>query len=192
MNGAVEAVEEHLADYFSRGDLAQTATGLLRGYGPQVHGYLLAVLRDDAAATDVFSQFSEDLWAGLGQFRRESTFRTWAFKLAWHAALRFLRDPYRRRGRRLMTEEISRIVDEVCSASVPQRRRDGIARLRESLAPDEQTILVLRLDRELSWSEVAQVMSEQGQAVDEAALRKRFERIKDKLRKLAEEQGLID
>jgi len=47
-------------------------------------------------------------------------------------------------------------------------RRQGIERLRGMLSPEEQTLLVLRLDRGLSWREVAIVLEEeQGEPVEE-------------------------
>lgn len=68
---------------------------------------------------------------------------------------------------------------------------DRLARLRSALDPEERTLLVLRLDRELSWNEVAEVLSSEGEPLDSAAVRKRFERVKAKLAKLAREQGLL-
>ena len=58
------------------------------------------------------------------------------------------------------------------------------------LAPDDQTLLIMRIDRELAWSEIALVMSDaEPGALSEAqlkrqsaALRKRFERLKQELR----------
>ena len=78
-------------------------------------GYLTAVLRNEDDAHDVFSQFAEDLWKGLPGFRRESAVRTWAFRLAWHAASRYARDPYRKRDRQIATTEASKIAEEVRS-----------------------------------------------------------------------------
>ena len=51
---------------------------------------------------------------------------------------------------------------------------------------------MLRLDRDLSWREVATVMSAEGEPVDEAALRKRFERVKARLAQRAREEGLLE
>lgn len=75
-------LEPRLLALLDAGDLSGAATEALRGYGPQVLGYLTAVLRDEDDAHDVFSQFAEDLWRGLPGFRRESSIRTWAFRLA--------------------------------------------------------------------------------------------------------------
>ena len=190
------SVEDRLAELLDRGDHAGAAEVILREYGPQLLGYLTSVLRNDADAGDVFSQFTEDLWRGLPGMRRECPVRVWAYRLAWQAAARFLRDPYRRRGRRLETTELSRIAEEIRSSVLHGReeaRRRGIDRLRELLTPEEQTLLVLRLDRGLSWREVALVLEEeQGAPVEEAALRKRFERVRDRLVRLARDEGLVE
>lgn len=188
------ALERTIDAELARGELPAAATAAVRGYGPQILGYLVAILRDDAAAYDVFSQFSEDLWRGLATFRRECSFRTWAYKLAWNAALRFRRDAFRRRVRRLQTTEVSKLVEEVHSASRIYQQtavKDRMAQLREQLEPDEQTLLILRVDRNLAWKEIAQVLAEGDTPVEESALRKRFERLKVKLRTLATEAGLI-
>jgi RNA polymerase sigma-70 factor (ECF subfamily) len=183
-------LEQRVASELDRGAFAQAAAEVIRGYGPQILGYLCAVLRDKAVADEAFSQFCEDLWKGIAKFRRESSIKTWSYAVAWHAAQRVLRDPYRRRGARLRTSAAIQIADEVRSLSSAYAARaatDRLAKLREGLAPDEQTLLVLRYDRDLTWSEIAQVL-----ATEEATLRKRFERLTTKLRKLAEKEGLLD
>lgn len=187
--------EARCLEALDRGDHAGAATAVVREYGPQLLGYLCSVLRSEADAGEVFSMFSEDLWRGLPGFRRECPLRVWCYRLAWHAAARFLRDPYRGRGRRLETNELSRLVEEVRSSVFlgrDQARQATLDRLRAALTPDERTLLVLRLDRGLTWSEVALVLvEERGQPVDEATLRKRFERLKDKLAERAREEGLL-
>ncbi len=184
--------EQAIAARLDQGNLRAAATEVMKAYGPQVLGYLMAVLRSDDDAREVFSQFAEDLWRGLAHFRRECSFRAWAFKLAWHAASRFYRDPYRQRGCRLMTTDASRLAASVSQSSYrPGGRSERMTKLRQALDPEEQTLLILRLDKEMPWEEVAQVMSGRGQPVAPAALRKRFERLKDKLALLAREQGLI-
>jgi RNA polymerase sigma-70 factor (ECF subfamily) len=191
----VTVTEDRAGELLRAGELAGAAEAIVRDHGPQILGYLTSVLRNDGEAADVFSQFTEDLWRGLPGFRGECPLRVWAYRLAWHAAARHLRDPFRQRGRRLETTELSRIADEVRSSVLLGRRearRKGIDRLREQLAPEEQTLLVLRLDRDLSWREVATVLAEDGVPVDEVALRKRFERLKTKLAEMARAEGLLE
>ena len=188
--------EARCLEALDRGDHAGAATLVVREYGPQLLGYLCSVLRSEADAGEVFSMFSEDLWRGLPGFRRECPVRVWCYRLAWHAAARFLRDPYRGRGRRLETTELSRLVDEVRSSVFlgrDQARQATLDRLREGLSPDERTLLVLRVDRGLAWGEVALVLGDEGGVpVEESALRKRFERLKEKLAERARLEGLLE
>jgi RNA polymerase sigma-70 factor (ECF subfamily) len=175
-----------------QGDLHGAATHAIRTLGPRIHGYLRAVLRDEGDAAEAFAGFAEDLWRGLPSFRRECAFDTWAFKLAWRAALHLKDDAYRRRGRRLDTSAASRLADEVRRTSVVEleRRSDALDRLRSALTPEERSLLVLRIDQRLAWEEVAAVMAAGGEPVEAGALRKRFERLKERLAKLAGEAGL--
>jgi RNA polymerase sigma-70 factor (ECF subfamily) len=172
----------------------EAAAEALNALGPQVLGYLASLLKSDADAREVFSQFAEDLWRGLPSFRGDASLRGWAYRVAWHASARFVRDPYRQRGRRLETSEASRLACEVLSSiGADAWRAERVAQLREVLTPEEQTLLILRVDRGLSWREVALVFAdENGTSPSEAALRKRFERLKGKLAEAARSRGLLD
>lgn len=186
-------LEETIAEALRRGAVDEAASHAIRGYGAQILGYLRSVVRDPEDAAEVFSQFAEDLWRGLPGFRGECSVRVWAYKLAWHAASRFARDPYRRRGERLGTTLASQLAGSLLSSAgaAADRRAAEVDRLRRQLSPEEQTLLVLRLDRKLSWREVAEVLDEEGQPVDEATLRKRYERLKGKLVRIARDEGLL-
>jgi RNA polymerase sigma-70 factor (ECF subfamily) len=168
------------------GDRHGAATLAVRGYGPRILGYQRAVLHDDAAAADAFYQFCEYLWRQLGQYRGDSSFLTWLYHLAWGAVRRHLEDPYQRRGRRLGTSEMNGIAEEVLSSAtrVHSEVEASLQRLRRQLTPEEQTLLILRVDRDLAWRDVASVLGG-----SEAALRKRFERLKEKVRRLAGGHG---
>jgi RNA polymerase sigma-70 factor (ECF subfamily) len=186
-----QTIKAHLA----AGDMTAAATAAVGELGPQILGYLTAQLRDDDAAYDVFGHFCEELWKGIGKFRGESSFKTWAYKLVMHSISRYQRDGFRRRGVAVASDELSALIEKLRSSTPPFKRsemKDAITKLRESLEPDEQTLLFLRIDQDLSWTEVAEVMAARGEPAEPAVLRKRFERAKAKLRKLAEEQGLLE
>ncbi len=187
-------LEERLTQLLAGGDLRATATEAIRGYGPQVLQVLRAMLRDEADARDAFSQFAENLWKGLATVRGESSFKTWALRLACNAARNQRDEAWRRRGRRFATGEASAIAEEIRTRSVVrvERQRQALDRLRQALSVEEQSLLVLRLDQQLSWNEVADVLAEEGKPAEPAALMKRYERIKERLGKLAREQGLVD
>ena len=190
----MEDLEAQISRLLEAGERSAAASTILRGYGPAVLGYVAGLARDEDRADDVFSQVCEDLWRGLPRFRGDSSVRTWVYTLAWHAWLCQERDAFRRRGRPLATEELSRVAAEVRSTTAPYLRteaKDAVAQLREQLTPSEQSLLVLRVDRGLSWSEVAEVMSTPEEPLDPRTAAKRFQRVKDKLRQLAEDAGLL-
>lgn len=72
-----------------------------------------------------------------------------------------------------------------------ERLRQEYLELRKGLSPEEQTLLFLRVDQELSWAEVAEALSEGGKAVDPDTACKRFERLKGRLRGLARGRGIL-
>jgi RNA polymerase sigma-70 factor (ECF subfamily) len=142
----------------------------------------------------VFSTVAENVWRGLPGFRWECSVRAWAYRLAWHAASSYRRDPYRRRKARLPTTAASRLAATLNpdTALAPGGRHARLGKLRESLEPEERTLLVLRIDKELDWDEIAAVLSAEGKPISSVALRKRFERLKEKLARIARAEGLLD
>jgi len=192
MVARMTGVDERVAGLLARGEVEEAATSAIQSLGPAVLGYL-ASLFDEEDARDVFSMVAEDVWRGLPGFRFECSLRAWIFRLAWHAASRFARNPWRRQTEPLPTSAASRLAASIASSSErPGGRRDTLRALRRRLTPEEQTLLVLRVDRELEWNEVATVLGESGSPVDPATLRKRFERIKHRLATLARDEGLIE
>ena len=198
------ALEARIAARCRAGDKKAAATALLEGYGPELLGFLLAHLRDRDAASEVFSQFTEDLWRGLDGFRWQCTARVWSYTLIRNAATRYGKDARRRRGRHVPLSHagpLSEIAEKVRTATLTAARTDAkgrMAQLRESLRPDDQMLLVLRVNRKLGWKEIARVMWHEGEDVDDAVLdkeavtlRQRYQAIKERLRRLAEQRGLV-
>lgn len=179
-------VEATVKAALAAGDHRKAATEVIRGYGPRVLGYLHRILRNAQDADDAFSLFAEQVWRGMPQFQGRSSVKTWAFKAAWSAAMRLRDDAWRRLHQRLPTSEATRIADSVRTHTVirVERQHQELEALRATLSEEDQTLLVLRLDQRLSWDDVAEVLAQEGPPVDPAALRKRYERIKERLAKL--------
>ena len=189
------ALEKKIRAACEAKQLERAATDAVAGYGPEILRYLLSLTRDEVAAGEVFSQFCENLWVGLPKFRWESSFRIWAYSLARHAWFRLLRDPHRRRERRIALSDVPSVHEAahaVRSRTATYLRtevKDKISELRAKLDPDDQSLLILRINRKLSWSEIARVLAEPDESLPAkeldkraANLRKRFQRIKDDLR----------
>jgi RNA polymerase sigma-70 factor (ECF subfamily) len=189
-----DALEQRIGELLRAGDHAAAATVAVRGYGPQILGYLQAVLRSDDDGAEAFSTFCENLWTGIPAYQHRNSFKAWAYTIAWHAALRIVQDPQRKRQRPLQTSQAEQLALEVRSLTAPHfqtANKDGLAELRQALDPADQTLLILRIDRGLSWSDIAEVFASEGEDVSEASLRKRFERIKLRVRELAVARGLL-
>jgi RNA polymerase sigma-70 factor (ECF subfamily) len=209
MNATTEVpVEERIHSAFSRGDLEGAATTLLHFYGAEIFGFLVARLRNTEMASEAFADFTEDLWRGLAGFRWMCSARAWAYTLARHAASRAIRQR-RRRGAHVVplsnAGPISELAERVRSETAVVLRtktRNRFAELREQLPVGDQMLLLLRVNRGLAWLDIARIMARgtADEAIDlptEALttqanrLRKRFQKAKEKLRRMAEEAGLL-
>jgi RNA polymerase sigma-70 factor (ECF subfamily) len=161
----------------------------LKAWGPEIYGWLAGVLPDATVAGDAFAVFAEQLWQSLHRYDGRCSTRTWCYMLARHAAAR-VRDA-RRRGAAVplsQAPEIAAAVRTVTAAHQQTAVKDELRALRAELPEEDQMLLVLRVDRDLGWRDVAQILGGEESAAIEldrraAALRKRFERVKAELRR---------
>jgi RNA polymerase sigma-70 factor (ECF subfamily) len=185
-----DALEREIRFLHEQGEMEKAATVALEGYGREVLGFLLATLRDEDTASDVFAQMSEDLWRSLPTFEWRCTFRTYIYTLARYASARFWRSPHNEPRRRVPLSRISEVAQRVRTATLPHLRteaKDRFAALRQSLDPDDQTLLILRINRRMKWDDIAGIMDE-----PTPRLRKRFQALKDRMRARAQREGLLD
>lgn len=202
---AREELEAEIRRRAVAGDFTGAADAAMRGYGREVFEFLAALHRDDEDAREVFSLFAEGVWRGLPGFAWHCSFRTWAYAVARKASLRHRRDA-RRRNRRLTElpegSHLSALVAEVRSSTRSYQqteRKNRFAELRASLSSEDQALLMLRVDRQLPWTDLAQVLHEDdaeplvGEALkrESARLRKRFQLVKEKLYEMGRKAGLI-
>lgn len=181
--------EERILSLRDAGDLDGAATLAIRSYGPLVLRYLRPLLRAEEDVADAFSVWAENVWRGLARFEGRAAVRTWSIRLACNAGLNLRDRAHRKRERRLATTEASALAEEVRSRSAErvERQRRRLLELRARLTPAEQTLLFLRVDQELGWAEIASILSASGDSVTDDSAAKRFERLKERLRKLAGE-----
>lgn len=178
-------------------DPARTVERVLREHGSEIFGWMLASLPAESDAADAFSLFSEDLWKSLTRYDGRCSMRTWCYMLARHAVSRIARaarlaTPAGGAAIPLSQVRVSRIAGELRERTVEHLRSDVKAKvrsLREHLDPDDQTLLVLRVDKDLPWRDISLVFlgpdaTEADLTRHAALMRKRFERIKLKLRSL--------
>ncbi len=186
-------LERKVRASLERGDVSDAAAAAIGGYGPELFGYMFAVSKSEDVAEDLFADLCERLLRKLPEFRWQCSLRTWAYAIARNLVCDAQRDAYRRRAREVAiadAPEVAQLAEAVRSTTLVHLRSESqrrLADLRAALDEEDRTLLILRVDRRMSWRDVAHVMS--GGTQDEAELvriaarlTKRFERIKQRLR----------
>jgi RNA polymerase sigma-70 factor (ECF subfamily) len=195
--------EIELRKAFDAGRFHDAATWTMAAYGKEILSFLCSSL-PSCDAYEAYSMFAEDLWKGLPGFSWRCSMRTWAYTLARNAAFRYKRQPHRRPENRLPLSDLNIVAEtpEHVHSSVQLFRQTPIKNrfrlLREQLHPDDQMVLELRVDRNMTWNDLALAMmgdvrlNPAALARESARLRKAFERAKRQLRVLAEREGLLE
>lgn len=196
------ALERDVRRLCRDGDFDGAATAAVAGYGSEIFSLLCALHRNEDDASDVFSTFSVNVWTGLKGFGWQSSLRTWAYTIARHASYRFLRGVRRARqgipaSDTSVAEQLAERVRTATPAYMRTETKDKLARIRETLPVEDQLLLMLRVDRQLEWLDLARVLSDDelddAAATREAArLRKRFQVLKEKLVTLAKAAGIVE
>jgi RNA polymerase sigma-70 factor (ECF subfamily) len=203
-DSARRRIEEGVRASCERGDFDAAATAAIKGYGPEILGFLAALHRQEEDAADVFSLFSEKLWRGLPSFGWQSSLRTWAYTIARNTSYSFQRHAKRDRGKIGLSEAsiAGRLAAKVRTETrsfLKTEQKDRFAVLRDSLDEEDKTLLILRVDRQMAWEDLARVMMDGAGSAEpsdadlkreSARLRKRFQLVKEKLLALGEKTGL--
>ncbi len=174
------------------GDLYCAATMAIERYRPAVLKYLRRLLHDEHDAADAYSLFAEHLWQGLAGFRTESSLRTWVFRVARNAATDTGKQAWRRLGRRLTVGETNAMTEDDLETPTQLREmRSAFRGLQQYLSESEQTLLALRIEHELRWTEIARTLSKDGRALDTTTVIKRFDRLAARLCRMARQHGFL-
>ena len=135
-----------------KGDHAAATAAAMRGYGPRLLGFLVAILRSETEASDAFSELSEVLWRKLPGFAWESTLRTWLYGIARNVASTTSGRNAARRRRRVgdaRSSEIENVAQAVRTQTLAYLRtakRTRLQELRDQLPEEDRMLLVLRVD----------------------------------------------
>lgn len=180
------------------GEIDRATTDTLRVYGPELIGWMCSMLPGEADAHEAFSWMSEQLWKSLPRWEARCSLRTWCYMLARHAVIRTRTRSRSRLGREDLVASVPSIAHAVThvwntSRANAAQTQSVYTEIRNTLDDDEQTLLVLRVDRSLAWRDIAIVLlgeeaSKEDIAAKAASLRKQFERMKERLRSLAAEK----
>jgi RNA polymerase sigma-70 factor (ECF subfamily) len=184
-------LEAAIRGAYDAGDLDGAMTRAIEGYGDEIFGFLVGLSGDRDRAGDAFGAACERAWRALPRFRWDSSMRVWLYTIARNEFLRAAT----RQKKHVPLSAAPSVIDAIAKVrtATPLEQKtevkEQLARIRSELAPDDHMLLGLRLDRRLEWNDIARVLGsgrEEDLAREAAALRKRYERLKTKLRALAQ------
>jgi RNA polymerase sigma-70 factor (ECF subfamily) len=200
------SVDDEVRAALAKGDVSGATSIAIRSYGPEVFGFVCVMLEDYDEASEVFSSVSERLWTTLPTFEWRCSLRTWCYRIARSAAIDHLRQRQRAQKRRVALSdapEVMELAERVRTQTLTflrTEKRTEIERLRDELSEHDRLLLVLRVDRNLEWHEVAVVLGEESidpndpEAVkrEAARLRKQFQLLKERVREMAKARGIVE
>lgn len=178
--------DERARGLIAAGRYAEATELAARELGPEILAYVHVLTRDVDDANEAYAQFLLRLTEKLPSFRAEASLKAWMYAIARNAALDLVRAGKKHHVR---LSQAPSIAETPRSTVPPHLLSENLRRLRslfESLPDDDRELMVLRVDRNLPWRDIAAILEPDrgGAELERAAagLRKRFERIKALIR----------
>jgi RNA polymerase sigma-70 factor (ECF subfamily) len=157
--GMVVDLDHDVIDGCLRGD-EDAFRALFEAHKDKVYSIALRYAGDSAAAMDIAQDTFLKLMDRIGQFRGESSFDSWLYRLVVNSCM-----DYRRKQQRLLPViqeffDSFRSVEESALQSLlrdemEQQVQDVVAKL----APEHRIIIVLRYTEGLSYEEIAEILN---------------------------------
>ena len=194
MTAPAPTIDARVAELLAAGTPDQAAVLVLETHGPGIFRMLRGVFHDDDVAEDLYQRFSMELWKSIARFEGRSSVYTWAYVLARCIVSWRLRQREHKREQRLKTgQEEALLAEHWSRTATPAWQRTEVKNrfqeLCQGLPKEDRVLVMLRIGERMDWKQIAQVLDEESALADTAAvnkeaarLRKRFERVKGKLR----------
>ena len=172
---------------------ANAFEALVVAYQKQVYNLALRTVGNEEDAADMTQEVFLRAYRALGTFRGESKFSVWLYRLTTNVCIDFLRA-----ARRHLVVPISGLdadgeeytLDAPDPAKLPEEEllareeREELRAAMALLAPEQRLILSLRVENDLSYTDIAAVLG-----VREGTVKSRLARARDQLRKKLSQSG---
>jgi len=139
---------------------------LVEKYQSRALAIALEIVKSREDAEDIVQESFVKAYLSLGEFRNQSAFYTWLYRIVYNMAIDFKRKVARRGGEALeydegssegALEEFSGRVAGPHEAIVEKEQRARIARVVADLSPEHRAVIVLREVEGLSYDDIARV-----------------------------------
>jgi DNA-directed RNA polymerase specialized sigma24 family protein len=172
-----QVIRAHLAE----GDVQGAVRLSMDSLGPEIFGFLVAVLGDADVSAKVYADVGQRIASELAEFRWKCPLRTWMYWIA----CRELQDRRRRKG-----PNATSVVATPDPVDTNSSRPTGAAQLRRNLSEEDRELLILRVDRRFDLSEVAvarlgESASPDAVARESQSLRRRMDKIVEEIHQVA-------
>jgi RNA polymerase sigma-70 factor (ECF subfamily) len=168
---------------YAHGDLA-AFEALYAKHRGTLYRFLLRSLRDPHLADELFQETWSRVISSRSRYQPQAKFSTWLLQIAHHLMI----DSHRRKRPLADGEEAE---TALARHAVPEReqpeqalsefeRRRGLQRAIEQLPDDQRTVILLRLEHELSLEDIAQVTGV-GRETVKSRLRYAMTKLRDEL-----------
>ena len=163
---------------------------LVRSHQEQVYRLCLRMLTDPEDAQDAAQESFLKAWRSLPGFRCDSAFSTWLYRLTANICLDMLRSRKRRATVPLTQTDADgaefalSVPDPAATPEQALLEKDTQARLAAALArldPEQRQLIALRIDAELSYERIAELLD-----IKEGTVKSRLSRARERLRRLLE------
>ncbi|MCB9680662.1 MAG: sigma-70 family RNA polymerase sigma factor [Alphaproteobacteria bacterium] len=193
MSDEAATIDAKVLDLIREGRADAATVLVLETHGPGIFRMMRGVFHDEGLVDDLYQRFSVELWRSLPRFQGRSSVYTWAYVLARRTITWRLRTPHHRKEQRLDTaQERGLLADHWTRTATPAWRRtearSRFEELCETLPAEDRLLVMLRIGERMDWKQIVDVLDDDGardaasRDKEAARLRKRFERVKLKLR----------
>ena len=194
-------MEKQIDHLLQQGNLRAAAVLAVEAYGPELLGFLVTFLHDQNDANEVFSGKRAKTCGAVSRSFRRSLFAPNVVlcpRTSCGVALSSI-SPHRDPRRRVPLSEMADVAEQVRSRTLPHLRtdvKDCFASIRDALEKTTARFWYLRVDRDMSWNDIARISSADGDSDETltrvaAKMRKRFQFVKEEIRRRAREAGLL-
>lgn len=176
-------------EFLMRGDQRRALELLVDAYEGHVRARCRRIAGDRVSLDDLVQQVFLAAWRDIGRTPVRS-FLGWLLGIAVHRALDAVKDSNKRAQRFSHAEEPDKNTSSGDAAPEERLHADDKARALEecinSLGPDDRAVVLLRVQDELPFVEMAKLLK-----VDAGTLAKRFARAMPRLRRCLESKGFV-
>ena len=151
----LEVAEDDEVARLKRGDAAAIA-GVVGRYHHRLYRYLFRLVRNPAAAEDLYQQTWLNVVRRIGSYDRRSSFDTWLFAIAHNAAM----DLLRRKTAESLEEREFALASETPDAldcAMSKQRAEILDEQLAKLPPSYREAITLRFEEGMKLEEIAEV-----------------------------------